>query len=446
MLAEPPNLWRIGRHPCGRYQIRGRTWTPMTVVAGKASWPSGLENRYDEAIASGSGQGSGCDLGRPGGPRWPGRGHGGRWSRPPTGCVAVCPWLPDTHPSRGLEPQLVGSADIKRGVKLVEVPHDLVATELAGGMPVDGEQPDDFRVPSLVLPGTSPRQEEALRARQTVDYRCLFAVQRHQIGLPCDAQASEIPDILPDRQRSVHMLVRSLLRRQAVVLLDQRPGPGFERLPVLCAPPVGEPAVTVRLGTLVVEAVADLVTDDRADRSVIGRIVAARIEERILQDRSREHNLVHARVVVGVDHLGSHEPLVMVDRLADLVHLAVELESMSGTHVGHETCRIDPQAGVVPPSNRVADLRRELPQLVQGPPAGVCPHPFELLDALAVGLEEVGHQDIHPLPGPRREVPADVGSADSFPHRPLDQRDTALPALTQLGGAAQGAAVKVEIL
>src|SRR5262249_4069014 len=140
--------------------------------------------------------------------------------------AAGWPWLPDTHPSCGLEPQLVSGADLKRAVELVEVPHDLVATELAGGMPVDGEQPEDFLVPGLVLPGTSPRHEEALGARQTVDYRCLSAVQRHQIGLPCDAEASQVPNVLPDRQRSVHMLVRSLFWRQRVVLLDQRPGPG----------------------------------------------------------------------------------------------------------------------------------------------------------------------------------------------------------------------------
>ncbi len=139
------------------------------------------------------------------------------------------------------------------------------------------------------------------------------------------------------------MLVRSLLRRQGVVLPDQRPGPGFERLPIPCIPPVGEPAVTVILGTLVVEAVADLVTDDRADRSVVGRIVAARIEERILQDRSREHDLVHAGVVVG-DRLGRHVPFVAVDRFADLVQLAVELESVSGPHVDHQIRRVDPQA------------------------------------------------------------------------------------------------------
>ena len=42
-------------------------------------------------------------------------------------------------------------------------------------------------------------------------------------------------------------------------------------------------------------------------------------------------------------------------------------------------------------------------------------------------------------------MPGDVGPADGFPHRPLDQRDTPLPALAQLGGAAQDAAVKVEV-
>src|SRR5215471_9724512 len=161
-------------------------------------------------------------------------------------------------PSCRLEPQFVGSADAKRAVELVEVPHDLVAAELSGGMRVDGEPPDGFLVPGLLLPGTSPRQEEALRTCQTVDFRCLFAVQRQQIGLPGDAEASEVADVLPDCQRSVHMLVRSLLWCQGVVLLDQRPGPGFERLPVRCAPPVGQPAVAVVFGPLVVEAVANL--------------------------------------------------------------------------------------------------------------------------------------------------------------------------------------------
>src|SRR5439155_6073305 len=120
--------------------------------------------------------------------------------------------------------------------------------------------------------------------------------------------------------------------------------------------------------------------------------------------------------------LGGHEPLMAVARSAGLVQLPAELESMSRPHVGHEIRRVDPEAGVVPPFIRVADLRRELPELVQGPPAGAFPHPFKLVDALAVGLEKIGYQAIHPLPGPRWKVPADVGSAGSFPHRPLDKR------------------------
>jgi hypothetical protein len=106
-----------------------------------------------------------------------------------------------------------------------------------------------------------------------------------------------------------------------------------------------------QMRTLVVEAVADLVADlvadDRADRSVVGRIVAIGIEERILQDRGREHDLVHARVVVGVDRLGGHVPLIAVDRFADLVQLPAELKSMSRPHVGHEIRRVDPEVRAV---------------------------------------------------------------------------------------------------
>jgi hypothetical protein len=83
-------------------------------------------------------------------------------------------------------------------------------------------------------------------------------------------------------------------------------------------PPVGDVAVAVVLRALVVEAVADLVADDRADAAVVGGVVGLGVEERRLQDRGREHDLVHPRVVVGVDRLRGHQPLVVVDRFAEL--------------------------------------------------------------------------------------------------------------------------------
>jgi hypothetical protein len=129
-------------------------------LLGLAIWRAQLESLCaatlrDLVLCWAAGRDRGCDLGGLAG-RDDSVGLWWRWSRPPTGCVAVGPGLPDTDPGCRFEPQLVGSADVKRAVELVEVPHDLVATELAGGMPVDGQQPDDFLVPGLLLPGTGP--------------------------------------------------------------------------------------------------------------------------------------------------------------------------------------------------------------------------------------------------------------------------------------------------
>ena len=88
--------------------------------------------------------------------------------------------------------------------------------------------------------------------------------------------------------------------------------------PVVGGPPVVEVAVAVVLRALVVEAVTDLVADDRADAAVVLGRVGVGVEERLLQDAGGEADLVGAGVVVGVDGLRQHEPLVAVDGRADL--------------------------------------------------------------------------------------------------------------------------------
>ncbi len=106
-----------------------------------------------------------------------------------------------------------------------------------------------------------------------------------------------------------------LLGDERVVLRDERPRPLLEGRAVLLGPPVGELPVAVEARALVVEAVPDLVPDDRADRTVVrGRIAFCR-EERRLQDRGREHDLVEPGVVVRVHRLRRHEPFVAVDRM-----------------------------------------------------------------------------------------------------------------------------------
>ena len=75
-------------------------------------------------------------------------------------------------------------------------------------------------------------------------------------------------------------------------------------------PPVAHGAGRVDLAALVVEAVADLVADDRADGAVVHRRVRRRIEERRLQDAGGEDDLVLEAAVVGVDGLRRHGPLL----------------------------------------------------------------------------------------------------------------------------------------
>ena len=215
---------------------------------------------------------------------------------------------------------------------------------------------------------------------------------------------------------------------------------------VLRLPPVGEVAVAVVLAALVVEAVPDLVPDHRADPAVVRGVVGLGVEERRLQDRGREHDLVHARVVVGVDRLRGHQPLVAVDRLADLGQLLVRLPLARPQHVAEQVVGLHVQRRVVLPRVRVADLGRELGELRQRPLPGRRAHPVERRDALPVRLDEVRDEGDHPLLGRRGEVPLDVELADRLAERALHQRHAALPPLAQLRRARQGAAVEGEVL
>ena len=103
------------------------------------------------------------------------------------------------------------------------------------------------------------------------------------------------------------------------------------------------------------------------------------------------------------------------------------------------------QRGVVAEGRGVADLGVELLELVEGLLLGVLPHPVELVDRRAIGGDEVVDQLIHHLLRRRREVSRDVDRTDGLADRVLDEGDAALPALAQLRGAVEGAAVEVEV-
>ena len=91
------------------------------------------------------------------------------------------------------------------------------------------------------------------------------------------------------------------------------------------------------IAALVVEAVADLVADHRADAAVVDGRVGVRVEERRLQDGGGKNDLVEVRVVIGVDGLRRHAPLAAVYVVpVEAAALTVPIEHHAALHIADE--------------------------------------------------------------------------------------------------------------
>src|SRR5665213_233038 len=313
-------------------------------------------------------------------------------------------------------------------------------------MRIQSQESFDFFFADLETPGLGPREEEPLRTAKPIDHRRLLAMQGNEVGLPGDRETAEVADVFTDGQGTVDVQFGGHLGCEGVELFDQRLCALFEGGAVRWFPPIGEFARSVELRTLVVEAVADLVTDHRADGTVVGGLVALRVEKWRLEYRGREDDLVESGVVVGVDRLGRHEPLVAVDRLADLRQIPLELELRGRTNVGEHIIRLDTQCRIVAPAQRITDLRRERVELLEGPMTRRLPHPLQIGDALSIRLDEVRDEDIHTCFHFGRVVAFDVDLADRLTHGAFDEGDTTLPSRANRFGAGERATVEVEVL
>ena len=228
------------------------------------------------------------------------------------------------------------------------------------------------------------------------------------------------------------------------ILLHEARGLRLELVVVLGRPPVAEVPVAVELPAAVVEAVADLVADHRADGAVVRGVVRLHVEVRRLQERGREHDLVVGRQVIGIDRLRRHEPLGRVLRLARARGLPGPLELVRAHHVADEVAGADLEARVVAPLVRVGDLDVDLLELRVRLGLGRRAHPVEPVDAAVELGEQVVDERHHPRFRFRREVARDVGGADRLAHRIVGFLHAALPARAQRLGAAERARIEVE--
>ena len=185
--------------------------------------------------------------------------------------------------------------------------------------------------------------------------------------------------------------------------------------------------------------------DHRPDPPVVHCIVGGHREEWRLQDRCRKNDLVQFRVVVGVDHLRRHEPLVAIHRSAEFGHLIVMFEYARPADIAHQVPRDNFQPRVVPPFVRVTDLGPKRRQL------GVClglrrlRHPLQLIDGIAKRRQQIGDEVHHPGFVLRWEMSLHIYLPQRFGHHGLHQIHPPLPQRTLSRHTPQQGAIESEV-
>ncbi len=287
---------------------------------------------------------------------------------------------------------------------------------------------------------------EALRAGvavdlcRRVDARLLRALEIGHVG---EQKAAVIRGVFAQGEPAVDVHV--VHRNELAVLVHEAGGADLEVLFVLGGPPIVQVAVAVELRSLIVEAVRELMADDAADMAVVHREIGLLVVKRGLQNAGRKVNVVHAGVVIGVDGGRGHAPLEAVDRLADLVQLAVTFKRVGALLIAKGIRGGDGERRVVAPVLRVADLVGDGMQFRLGFELGIRSHPLQGIDVAVHGrLDVVNH-----LERPGLIVGAEellyIDLSERLAELRIDLRRAAFPARLLLGLAFQLRAVEMEV-
>ena len=108
--------------------------------------------------------------------------------------------LPDLDPLVLVQPEGVGFCYVEGGVELGEVPDDLVAAELGGGVWVGRHALQQHLGTYLGLPDRTPAQEQPLLRRIAVQLRLGIALVGDLVRLEGDREPTKITNVLADGQ------------------------------------------------------------------------------------------------------------------------------------------------------------------------------------------------------------------------------------------------------
>src|SRR6185437_5624031 len=140
--------------------------------------------------------------------------------------------------------------------------------------------------PFLRSPVLTERDKELLVSGESILLGCSLATKRRTVAVERGRDSGNIRDVFCQRLLAIYMQIGK--RRIGVVLVCQLGRGDVEMRQIGRSPPVAQTACRVKRTAFRIEGVADLVSDDGADRSVLGGRGRFCIEEGRLQNCCRE--------------------------------------------------------------------------------------------------------------------------------------------------------------
>ena len=159
------------------------------------------------------------------------------------------------------------------------------------------------------------------------------------IGVVGRRQPSNVSNVFSQFLRAIEVQAGESLIR--VVLVDQCLPGSLEMSKIGGGPPVAKAAVSVERCAQIVEAVANLVPNNRSNRTIFGGSVGIRVIEALFEDRCREVQSILQRQIHRVYGLGRHPPFAFVNRLTNLANLMFIIGDAGAIEVTKGVARAD---------------------------------------------------------------------------------------------------------
>ena len=302
----------------------------------------------------------------------------------------------------------------------------------------------DFLITDVLTPnGSISNVETLLRSIAVLNWQRVVLSSILEC-LISNLQATMIGNVLTLSQTTIGMNARKHL--DIVVEINDYLSTFLELLSIFFSPPVFQVTVLVILTTLVIKSVSHLMTNHYADGTIVEGIISLHIEEGILQNTSREANLVGCWVVVCIHSLRSHQPLGAIYWLT-IARNHISISPLSCTlHIFVIRIILDIQCRIVLPLVRIANLYGKSRKLLLCLSLGGIAHPVKTSNTLAQCLLQVAHQLSHTSLSLCREIFLYIHLTNGFTQHTANHINGALPTRLLLLHTTHGAAIEVKVL